>query len=986
MNNGGQVRKISIIAAIVLIIQFFNFIPVAVAANCNWPCFLGDNTHASIAQSGCGPRSPELNKIWEFKAKGAIHMSVVIDGDRAYFGTASNKFYCIDALKGTEIWEYEIGESCKNAKGATIGGAAATPVIYNGYVYFGTICGSVICLDAKTGYKKWIFEDSLAVSFNAPIVIQNNLLYAVSDGWLYCIDASTGKKLWFEIALKNDFSPPCISNGRLYIAAMFFMECYDAPTGKSLVSTKFWTSGEEIYSASPAVKNNKVYFGCADSDFHRFDGYTGERDWEAKYACTSSTAVTNDSVLFCDIRYNLVSLNENTGSLNWKYTLDNFIFGGPVISENTIYVGTISGTLYSFDMQGKLKSRYNFSDAITAPPSIANGFVYATSNNNTVACFGDNSQSKPTRITVEAETTNLQPGETTQCKATAFNKNNEVVDCPITWSVEPSYLGSITQDGLFTAGESSGKVTVKACSGNICGKQDITIKSLADSVSRVEIIQPTSSYLIGTDYLFSATAYDIKDAVINGVKAFWSVDPSENGFIDPQGLFTPKKEGECTIVAKIGQVIARLKIVVTKVTAIDLKPDKISIAPKTKTRFIATVFDSQGKTLQDTQLNWSIEPYYIGTIDNYGTFTAAADSAGQTGIVIVEGYGIKKTAEISIVENKKSELKIDKTMLDFGIVDPGQNPILSVSISNTGNATDSVTVSTGSGWFKVSPETKDIEPNGKIDISVELVKEQMTRNSRLEGVLSITSASGSQTSIVVKVTVSDKAPTCFETRPPEIYCGKVARGKTVTMPLQIKILSKMPVSGSIKSEQPWIDISPSTFANATGTLDIQVKISGSGLPSVNDFEGLITISSNQDCQPLSIKVVGSTDKEINIKLTLNNKLGKINDSDIELDVPPQKVKGRTLVPIRFLSEAFGCSIKWDAKEGKITIIKGSLIITLFKDRTEATVGGMSKTLDVPPTIVSGRTLVPLRFIAEAFGATVNFNSKTQEIDILWTPY
>ncbi len=985
MSNGGQVRKISLLAVVILVIQCFGTTPVATAASCSWPCFMGDNTHVGIAQSGCGPKNSELNKLWEFKANGAIHMSVVVDGDRAFFGTASNKFYCIDAIKGTKIWEYDIGESCKNSKGATIGGTASTPVIYNGYVYFGTICGSVICLDAKTGFKKWIFEDSLALSFNAPIVIQNNLLYAVSDGWLYCIDTSTGKKMWYELALKNDYSPPCINNGRLYIAAMFFMECYDASSGKSLISTKFWTSGEEIFSASPAVKNNKVYFGCADSDFHRFDGYTGERDWEAKYTCTSSTAVTNDSVIFCDIYYNLVSLNESTGSLRWKYTLDNFVFGGPVVTENTIYVGTISGALYSFDMQGNLKYKYNFSDAVTSPPSVANGFVYVTSNDGTVACFGDNSQSKPVKITVEADTTNLQPGDTVQCKATAFNKNNEVVDCPIDWSIEPSHLGTVTQNGTFTAGQSSGKVVIKACSGNICGKLDITIKSLADSVSRVEISQPSSSYLLGIDYQFNATAYDIRDTVVAGVKVFWSVEPSEYGFIDPQGLFMPKKEGECTIVAKIGQVIARQKIVVTKIAAIELKPDKATVAPKTKTRFVAIVYDNQGKVIQDATLTWSVEPYYIGSIDNYGTFTAAADSAGQTGLVIVEGYGIKKTADISIVENKKPQLNVDKTKLDFGTIDPGQSQAMIISINNSGNATDTITISSGSNWFKYSPDTKDIEPGGKLDISVELVSEQMTRNSKLEGILSISSAGGFQTSIIVKVSVSDKAPICFETRPQEIYCGKVARGKTVTMPLQIKILSKTPVSGTIKTEQSWIAISPSTFVNTTGTVDVQITVSGSNIPSVTDFEGTITIASNQDCQPISVKVAGSTDKEIRIQLTLNNKIGKINDNDIELDVPPQKIKGRTLVPIRFLSEAFGCSIKWDTKEGKITITKGSFEIILLKDKNTALVNGVAKTLDVPPTIIAGRTLVPLRFIAEAFGATVNYDSKTQGITILWTP-
>lgn len=51
MSNGGQVRKISILAVIVLVIQCFGVMPLATAANCNWPCFLGDNVHV---KSECG--------------------------------------------------------------------------------------------------------------------------------------------------------------------------------------------------------------------------------------------------------------------------------------------------------------------------------------------------------------------------------------------------------------------------------------------------------------------------------------------------------------------------------------------------------------------------------------------------------------------------------------------------------------------------------------------------------------------------------------------------------------------------------------------------------------------------------------------------------------------------------------------------------------------------------------------------------------------
>ena len=979
-------KKVCLMIVVLMIISSIGVTKRSNASDCNWLCFMGNNGHTGVAQSGCGPKSGELKKVWEFKAGSQVRTSVIVDGNYAFFGSCDGNFYCVDALKGTKNWQYIIGESCENSDGDSIGGCSSTAAVSNERVYFGTICGKIVCLDEKTGKKNWEYDNIIGGSYNSAVVVENNKVYAINNEWLYCLDATTGTKLWDAIALDNQVSSPAIADGKIYVGAMYFMKCYDANTGKSLVeSSKFWTSGESILGAQPAYKNGKVYFGCLDSDFHRFDAYSGERDWEAKYGCVSSICVYSDNVVFGDYLKRLVCLSEANGSTKWTFSAEDYIISGAIYYDNAFYFGSMSGTFYKLDMSGNKLWSCKFNGGIFSAPSVANGCIYITSKDGTVACFSDNSQNQPAKITVSVPKTNLTNGESIQCSAQALNKNGDVVDATITWSVEPTYLGTITQDGYFTAGSSSGKVTIKACVGSICGKAEVQIKNVEDNISTVEITPPSSVILIGADYQFSATAYDIFNAPVDGVKFFWSVDPQEYGIINSQGLFTPRKEGDCNIVAKAGKVINRLKITISKVANLEMKPDKASVAPGAKVRFVVTVFDNKGNSVENPSLSWSVEPYYIGSIDNYGTFTAASDAAGQIGNVIVEGYGLRKTAEVTVVENKKPEIKLDKLIVDFGTIDSGQTSSAVFTINNLGNATDKVNISSSSTWLMVTPSSVDVEPGGKVDFAVNLVKDQMIRGSRLEGVVTVTTTSGFTGVVVVKVVVSNKAPTCFEAKPTELYFGKVSRGKIVSLPLKVKILSKIPVSGQIKADDPWIDVTPSVFSNTSGSIDIIVKVNASMLPSLDDFEGSFQISSNQDCDPLTVKVSGSTEKQINIKLTLNKKDGKINNNDIELDVPPQKVKGRTLVPIRFLSEAFGCTVEWEAKEGRITIARKDFQIVLFKDKLNAMVGGVEKTLDVPPMIISGRTLVPLRFIAEAFGATVNFNSAKQEIDIEWVP-
>lgn len=956
------------------------------AASCNWPCFMGDTGHTGFVQNGCGPKKTELSKVWEFKTSGYVQSSIVLDGNYAYFGSTDNKFYCLDATKGTKIWDYYIGESCKNSKSETIQGVVSTATVSNGYVYFGTICGKVICLDAKNGNKKWEHEELLVGSFNGPIITDGDRVYAISDQWIYCLDAYTGSQKWSEIVLNNSISAPVIGGNRLYAGAMYFMKCFDPVTGKELSSSNFWTSGEDIYSASPAYKNGKVYFGCLDSKFFRFDGISGERDWISEYVgCTTSICVTNDSVLFGDYLKRLICLNEYSGTLKWAFPADNYIFGGPIFTENKIFFGSTSGTFYCLDQSGSMVWSYKFNDAITAPPSVANGMVYIGSRDGSVACFSDNSQNKPDKITVTATKNELMTGESVQLQASVFSKNGDLLDVPVVWSCEPSYLGSITQDGYFTAGSSSGKVTIKASVGNIVGKYDITIKKIEDTISRIEVSSPDSNLLIGTDYQFSAKAYDSNNNFIDSIKYYWSVEPFDMGFINPDGMFTPKKEGECNITATVGNKSGFVTVTIGKIANIELKPENVDIVPGGKVRFVASVFDTKGNKISNPVLVWTVEPYYIGAIDNYGTFTAARDANGQIGNVIVEGYGIKKTAEIRINEIKKSELEFDTQVLDYGQIDPGQSISKYITITNKGSASETVKLSTNSSWMTIDPQTIDIDPSKKALSQITLVGNQMEKGSHFEGILNISTLSGFTSTVVIKVTVSKKSPTCLETRPSELYVGKVGRGKSISVPLQVKNVSKSPVSGQIIPTESWIEVTPNSFTDLQANIDVTVSIKGSAIPSLDAFEGSIKIVTSQDCEPVVVKVTGSTDKKIAIKLTINKKMGYINDNEIELDVPPKKVNGRTLVPIRFLSEAFGCSILWDSKEGKITINKGSLEIILYKDKNKAFVNGVEKSLDVPATISSGRTLVPIRFIAEAFGAIVNFDAKSNLITIEYTP-
>lgn len=102
---------------------------------------------------------------------------------------------------------------------------------------------------------------------------------------------------------------------------------------------------------------------------------------------------------------------------------------------------------------------------------------------------------------------------------------------------------------------------------------------------------------------------------------------------------------------------------------------------------------------------------------------------------------------------------------------------------------------------------------------------------------------------------------------------------------------------------------------------------------------------------------------------------------ITFDVQPVNEKGTTLVPLRKLFEVLGANVKFEPTTGTIAGAKGDNIILLTLDSNIAYVNGKKVTLSVSAKSVNGRTLVPLRFISEALGSDVKFDPKTQEVNI-----
>lgn len=97
------------------------------------------------------------------------------------------------------------------------------------------------------------------------------------------------------------------------------------------------------------------------------------------------------------------------------------------------------------------------------------------------------------------------------------------------------------------------------------------------------------------------------------------------------------------------------------------------------------------------------------------------------------------------------------------------------------------------------------------------------------------------------------------------------------------------------------------------------------------------------------------------------------------DQPPIIQNGRVLVPIRSLFETLDQKVEWNAKTREISINDGEIQLTVGSKM--ATVRNKNVTLDVPAQVINGRTVVPLRFITENLGKEVKWDPEKRIVDI-----
>ncbi|HEY0827907.1 MAG TPA: copper amine oxidase N-terminal domain-containing protein, partial [Bacilli bacterium] len=116
-----------------------------------------------------------------------------------------------------------------------------------------------------------------------------------------------------------------------------------------------------------------------------------------------------------------------------------------------------------------------------------------------------------------------------------------------------------------------------------------------------------------------------------------------------------------------------------------------------------------------------------------------------------------------------------------------------------------------------------------------------------------------------------------------------------------------------------------------------------------------------------------------IVLAINRKSLTVGERQVILDQAPIIMNATTMIPVKFVVEALGGTVAWEEKERKVTLIRENRLIEMWIDKLDLLSNGRRVTPLVAPTIRGGRTMVPLKVIAQEMGWKVTWIGETKTI-------
>ena len=357
-----------------------------------------------------------------------------------------------------------------------------------------------------------------------------------------------------------------------------------------------------------------------------------------------------------------------------------------------------------------------------------------------------------------------------------------------------------------------------------------------------------------------------------------------------------------------------------------------------------------------------------GTKSDLDVPIAASTGPGVTG-------KLKFTLELSIEANKTGDIE--------------------ATITGAGVDEVKVVIAKAVAPVTASAEVKDVligTQNQEVaDLFItETTKEAMMKkpNSGADGNLVLTLTEGARFTAAPKVEVIEGN---LEIKTEEV---RLATGDTQvlipiksesTKPSKLQVSNiKLTVDRTVPEGAVKVKVQGATIAEnnrgASGWLDGQKSNGAGNTLDAGEFETGTVVS----VQIARVITPAPTDKKSLISFVIGESKYTANGIEQTMDVASYIKNDRTYLPVRYVASALGVTdsnIIWNDFDKTATLIKGDKVVQLKVGDTKMVVNGVAIAMDVAPEIASDRLMLPFRFIAQAFGASVAFDDATRTVSM-----
>ena len=331
---------------------------------------------------------------------------------------------------------------------------------------------------------------------------------------------------------------------------------------------------------------------------------------------------------------------------------------------------------------------------------------------------------------------------------------------------------------------------------------------------------------------------------------------------------------------------------------------------------------------------------------------------------------------LDILEYPKLEViphSVERTMKE------GDTPSSTLfHVINTGGKGLKGTVAEETDWFSLSDTTiTDTLTEFTAAYSTQSLKPGIYKSN-----IEVTSNGGNQT-IPITLTVTPKP---FLVVTPSSIIKQVAIGSSESETLTLTNTGGPGLYGTITSDQEWLHPSINIYKDETKTMFVVLNARDL---KAGTYYGTITFTGNDQV----IKVPVTLQCIVWITFQIGSRTVEVNKQKETIEAAPYLFQKRSYVPVRKLVESLpvlnylkNAEMEWNPEERKVTIIVNDQTTELWVDNPIAKINGKDTPIDpdnlnIAPQIRKGRTFLPLRFISETLGYTVEWVASTQTIHI-----